>query len=111
MSGEIFESNVPSVIGLRVLLVVEDNGLEGEKDRLAWGIYQNPPNGWTPKDAERDDDEGTKLRWLATDFERKDDVGLASDLSKAVRCTSFAAGSYDFPEFKYGGGDLQVQSR
>jgi len=42
MGGEIFDSNVPANIGQRVLLVVEDNGVEGEKDRLTWGIYQQP---------------------------------------------------------------------
>ncbi len=42
MGGEIFESNVPSAIGQRVLLIVQDNGLDGEKDKLSWGIYQQP---------------------------------------------------------------------
>lgn len=106
IGGEIFESNVPSVIGLRVLLVAEDNG-EG-KDQLSWGIFQYPPSGWTPKDAERDDDDGAKLVWIATDFEREDDKGIPSNLSKVVRCESFPMSSFDFLEFKEIGGDLKV---
>ncbi len=41
MSGVIFESNVAASIGLRVLLVVEDNG-EGagveSADKVTWGL-------------------------------------------------------------------------
>lgn len=108
LGGVIFESNVPSTLGQRMLLVVEDNGVEGEKDRLAWGIFQPPPSGWVPKDAELEDDKGAELKWIATDFERKDDVGIPSDLSKMVTCKSFPVTAFEFPEFKYGGGDLQV---
>ena len=109
IGGEIFESNVPSAIGLRVLLVIEDNGLEGSRDRLSWGIYQLPATGWIPTDAERDDDKGASLTWWATDFERRDDVGIPMPPNKLVQCKSFPLESYEFPEFKYGGGDLQVQ--
>ena len=48
IGGEIFESNVPDAIGLRVLLVVEDNGVEGAKDRVSWGIFQLPTKGMDP---------------------------------------------------------------
>jgi hypothetical protein len=111
MGGEIFESNVPGVIGLRVLLVVEDNGIQGADDKLAWGIYQQPATGWIPVDAERPDDRGAFLTWIATDFERRDDVGIPMPPNKLVACRSFPLASYDFPEFKYGGGDLLVQQR
>ena len=112
IGGEIFESNVPSAIGQRVLLVIEDNGVEGEKDRLTWGIYQAPPaKPWVPTDAERDDDRGAFLTWIATDFERKDDVGIPMPPGKLVQCKTFPGASYDFPEIKYAGGDLQVQTR
>jgi hypothetical protein len=110
MGGEIYDSNVPSIIGQRVLLLVEDNGIEGSSDRLAWGIYQQPGT-WIPVDAERPDDRGAFLTWTATDFERKDDVGMAMPQSKVVMCKSFPVASYDFPDFKYAGGDLLVQSR
>jgi hypothetical protein len=111
MGGEIFDSNVPANIGQRVLLVVEDNGVEGEKDRLTWGIYQQPAKGWIPTDAERDDDKGASLTWWATDAERKDDVGFQMPQSKLVQCKTIPGSAHDFLEFKYAGGDLQVQTR
>jgi hypothetical protein len=110
MGGEIYDSNVPSAIGQRVLLVVEDNGIDGAKDRLAWGIYQQPGT-WVPVDAENPDDRGAFLTWLATDAERKDDVGISMPQNKMVMCKSFPVASYDFPDFKYAGGDLSVQAK
>ena len=110
IGGEIFDSNVPNAIGQRVLMVVQDNGIEGERDRLTWGVYQ-PPTKWVPVDAERDDDNGASLTWLATDAERRDDQGIKMPLSKLVQCKTFPGTAYDFPEIKYAGGDLQVQSK
>src|ERR1700752_658342 len=40
IGGEIYDSTVRSNIGQRVLLVIEDNGLES--DKLVWGVYQQP---------------------------------------------------------------------
>jgi hypothetical protein len=111
MEGEIFDSNVPSAIGQRILLVVEDNGVEGVRDRLTWCIYQQPATGWIPTDAERDDDKGASLTWLATDAERKDDVGIQMPQGKLVPCKGVPGAAQEFPEIKYGGGDLQVQTR
>ncbi len=110
MGGEIFDSNVPNVIGQRVLLVVEDNGIDGANDRLAWGIYTQPGT-WIPVDAEDPNDRGAFLTWLATDAERRDDVGFKMPQNKVVMCKNFPLASYDFPNFKYAGGDLQVQAR
>ena len=109
IGGEIYDSNVKSNIGQRVLLVVEDNGIE--KDNFLWGIYQMPATGWVPSDAEVEGDKGAELKWIATDFERKDDVGIPSDISKVVTCKSFPLGSYEFPEIKAAGGDLKVSQR
>jgi len=110
MGGEIFDSNVPSAIGQRVLLVVQDNGIEGETDKLTWGLYQPPPT-WTPVDAENPEDKGASLTWLATDAERRDDTGINMPLSKLVQCKFFPGAAYDFPEIKYAGGDLEVHSK
>ena len=110
IGGEIFESNVPSAIGQRVLLIVQDNGLDGEKDKLTWGIYQPPPT-WIPEDAERPGDRGAFLKWTATDAERKDDVGIPMPKNPLVQCKTFPGAAYDFFEFKYAGGDLQVQDK
>ena len=111
IGGEIFESNVPGTIGLRVLLVVEDNGTEGAKDRVSWGIFQLPAKGWTPSDAELEDDKGAGLTWWATDAERKDDIGIPMPPNKLVACKSLPLAAVEFPEIKYAGGDLQVTSR
>jgi len=112
IGGEIYESNVPSAIGQRVILVIEDNGIDGEKDKLTWGIYQAPPaKPWIPVDAEDPNDRGAFLKWTATDAERKDDVGIPMPPNPLVQCKTFPGASYDFPEIKYAGGDLQVQTR
>lgn len=110
MGGEIFESNVPYTIGMRVLLIVQDNGIDGEKDRLTWGIYQPPPQ-WIPIDAENPNDRGAFLKWTATDAERKDDVGIPMPKNPLVQCKTFPGVAYDFLDIKYAGGDLQVQDR
>jgi hypothetical protein len=111
MGGEIFDSNVPANIGQRVLLVIEDNGLEGERDRLTWGIYQQPATGWTPTDSERDDDRGASLTWIATDAERREDVGIPMPQSKLVQCRTMPGAAHDFLELRYVSGDLKVTTR
>ena len=112
MSGVISESNLAAAIGLRVLLVVEDNG-EGvnipSADKLTWGVYLPPAAGWIPKDAEREDDNGASLTWIAKDAERPDDVGVPSNQSKVIGCQSFPLSSYSFVDVKHGGGNIQVQ--
>jgi hypothetical protein len=112
MSGIISESNIAAALGLRVLLVVEDNG-EGvdipTPDKLTWGVYQNATQNWIPKDAERDDDNGATLTWIAKDAERPDDVGVPSNQSKVIGCQSFPLSSYSFVDVKHGGGNIQVQ--
>ncbi|HEX3184995.1 MAG TPA: hypothetical protein VHQ94_09355 [Pyrinomonadaceae bacterium] len=112
MSGVISESNIANALGLRVLLVVEDNG-EGVNiptpDKLTWGVYQSSNTSWTPKDAERDDDNGASLKWIAKDAEREDDPGVPSNQSKEIGCKSFPLSSYSFVDIKHGGGNVQVQ--
>ena len=111
IGGEVFDSSDPNAIGMRVLLVIEDNGIEGEKDRVSWGVYQPPATGWIPVDAEDPNDKGASLTWWATDAERKDDVGIPMPPNKLVQCKSFPLASVDFPEIKYAGGDLVVSQR
>lgn len=112
MSGVITESNLLNAIGLRVLLVVEDNG-EGVNaaavDKLTWGVYQGSATAWIPKDAERDDDNGATLSWLATDAERTDDPGIPSNSNRTVGCQSFPLAAYSLNEIRHGGGNVQVQ--
>jgi hypothetical protein len=111
MGGVISESSILSAIGLRVLLVVEDNGegVNAVNDKLTWGVYTSQATGWVPKDAEREDDNGASLSWIAKDFERPDDVGIPSNPSKIVGCESFSLGAYSFVDVAHGGGNIQVQ--
>jgi hypothetical protein len=111
MSGVISESNILAAVGLRVLLVVEDNGEGGNAvtDKLTWGIYPSQAISWTPKDAELENDNGASLSWIAKDFERLDDVGVTSNQSKTVGCQSFSLGAYSFVDITHGGGNVQVQ--
>ena len=112
MSGVIVSSNFPNSMGQRVLLTVEDNG-EGltapASDRLAWGIYGNPIGGWTPSDAEREDDQGWFSTWLAKDAERGDDVGVPNSRSTVIGCQSFSLSSYSFVNVDHGYGNIQVK--
>ena len=111
MGGVISESNILSAVGLRVLLVVEDNGegVNALNDKLTWGIYTPQGTGWIPKDGEREDDNGASLSWIAKDFERPDDVGIPSNQSKTVGCESFSLAAYSFVDVVHGGGNIQVQ--
>ena len=112
MSGVTTASTVGEYIGLRVLLVVEDNG-DGTNprtpDKLTWGIYKPPATGWVPTDAERRDDDGALLRWTATDAEREDDRGIRSHRDPVIGCQSFPLSSYSFVDIEAGNGDLQVR--
>jgi hypothetical protein len=112
MGGVIVESNIAAALGLRILLVVEDNG-EGVNspttDKLTWGVYQSGNLPWIPKDAERDDDNGASLSWTATDAERPDLPGVSSNQSKIIGCESFPLVSYSFVDVARGGGNIQVK--
>ncbi|HEX6095682.1 MAG TPA: hypothetical protein VF432_05095 [Thermoanaerobaculia bacterium] len=112
MSGEITDSNIPAYIGHRALLAVVDNG-EGVKapalDQFMWGIYGTPNLTWVPSDAELTFDPGVGLTWLATDFERNDDVGIPSHPSTTVDCQTFSTEAYSFQDLPHGGGNIQVR--
>lgn len=111
MSGVISESNILAAVGLRVLLVVEDNGegVNTANDKLTWGIYPTVATGWIPKDAEVENDNGASLSWIAKDFERPEDTGIPSNQSKTVGCESFSLAAYSFVDIVHGGGNVQVQ--
>ena len=112
MGGAVSESTLASLIGNRVLLVVEDNG-EGvnvpSPDRLTWGVYDSSKPNWIPVDAEVPGDIGATLRWIAKDAERDDDVGIPSHRDTTVTCTSFPLSSYSFVNIPHGSGNVQVK--
>src|SRR3954462_15797604 len=76
MSGTVRDSSIPYLVGLRVLLTVEDNGDNTRiPDKLTWGVYKFVKKDWVPSDAEWEKDPGVGLTWWATDAERRDDKG------------------------------------
>ncbi len=112
MSGIITQSNVGDLIARRVLLVVEDGGggvNETNRDKLTWGVYQSPNLAWVPQDAEVPGDQGALLDWLATDFERADDVGMPARRSEVIGCQTFSLSSYSLLDVRHGQGNIQVK--
>jgi hypothetical protein len=112
MSGLITSSTEPSYMGRRVVLAVEVGG-EGKNaapDRFTWGLYRNSAITWTPSDEEVPGDNGYMFSWLATDFERPDDVGVPYSRGNApVDCQSFPFGSYAFEALPHGAGNIPVK--
>jgi hypothetical protein len=111
LAGIVRDSNVGAYIGRRVLLTVEDGG-EGKNaapDRYTWGQYRSTAATWVASDAELKFDPGVGLSWLATDFERPDDVGIPSSRPAEVDCRSFPLSSYALEDLPQGTGNIQVK--
>jgi hypothetical protein len=110
MSGTVRSSTIPYLLGLRILLTVEDNGDNTRiPDKLTWGVYKFVKRDWVPSDAEWKDDPGVGLTWWATDLERRDDVGYQMPLTDAPADTkSFPVSAYDFVVMASGSGDIRV---
>jgi len=111
LSGLIRESSVGTYVGRRMLLTVEDGG-EGknaEPDRYTWGQYRSKAATWIASDAELEFDPGVGLIWLATDFERTDDVGIPSNPPAEIDCQSFPLSSYALEDLPQGSGNIQVK--
>jgi len=111
LSGQVKESSVSSYVGRQMLLTVEDGG-EGNNaapDRYTWGQYRSTAATWTASDAELVFDPGVGLSWIASDFERTDDVGVPSNQSTAIDCKSFSLSSYALEDLPQGSGNVQVK--
>lgn len=110
MSATIRDSNIPDLIGERVLLTVEDNGDNTKVlDQLTWGGYRFVRRTWTPSDAELKEDPGVGLSWLATDAERKDDVGVVYPRpEEPVGTKTFPVNTYSFVGMGRASGDIVV---
>jgi hypothetical protein len=108
MSGIVRDSSVPHLIGLRVLLTVEDNG-DGTRDLLTWGVYKEIVRNWIPSDAEWKEDPGVGLTWWATDAERRDDVGYKMPRDESITTQTFPLASYAFADIAKGAGDIVVR--
>jgi hypothetical protein len=111
MSGTVRDASIRDLIGLRVLLTVEDNGDNTKiPDKLTWGLYKTVDRAWTPSDAEQKEDAGVGLRWYATDYERKDDVGYwMPKKDEAAGTQTFPTASYAYLVLDRWAGDIKVQ--
>jgi len=111
MSGTVRDSSIPYLVGLRVLLTVEDNGDNTRiPDKLTWGVYKFVKKDWVPSDAEWEKDPGVGLTWWATDAERRDDKGYQMPRPDEPAGTqSFLVATYAFVETSDGVGDIRVQ--
>jgi hypothetical protein len=110
MSGTVREASITSLVGLRVLLTVEDNGADGrEPDRLTWGVYRPVKRDWTPSDAELERDPGVGATWRATDAERRDDPGIPMPPDESIGTQTFPFAAYAFVDTEDGAGDIVVQ--
>jgi hypothetical protein len=111
MTGTVRDSSIPYLVGLRVLLTVEDNGDNTRvPDKLTWGVYKFIKKDWVPSDAEWEKDPGVGLTWWATDLERRDDKGFKMPLADVPADTqSFPVAAYGFVDASDGVGDIKVQ--
>jgi hypothetical protein len=111
MSGTVRDSSIPYLVGLRVLLTVEDNGDNTRvPDKLTWGVYKFIRKDWVPSDAEWKDDPGVGLTWWATDAERRDDKGYQMPRPDVPADTqSFPVAGYSFVDVSDGVGDITVR--
>ncbi len=112
ISGVVKDSSHRSYIGKWLQLVIEDNDGVEVPDRFVWSFCEPEPGGWIPSDAELKDDQGAFMSWWATDFERKDDIGIPSPnlipgLLKA--CKAHSLQSFDFAEFLKGEGAITIK--
>jgi hypothetical protein len=111
MSGTVRDSSIRSLIGLRVLLTVEDNGTDMKNpDKVSWGLYEPTAGRWATADAERKEDPGVGLRWVAADAERKDDEGVTMPGNYSIDSKTFPLSSYSFVNAQRWAGDIQVRS-
>ena len=111
MSGTVRDSSITYLVGLRVLLTVEDNGDNTRvPDKLTWGVYKFIRKDWKPSDAEWKDDPGVGLTWWATDLERKDDRGYQMPRPDVpADTTSFPVAGYSFVDVADAVGDITVK--
>lgn len=111
MSGTVRDSSISYLIGLQVLLTVEDNGDNTRiPDRLTWGVYKFVKRDWTPSDAEWDKDPGVGLKWWATDAEYRGDKGYQMPRPEGpVDTQTFPVLAYSFVDTADGVGDIRVQ--
>jgi len=109
VSATIRDSSVLELIGQRVLLTVQDNGQDPRRpDRVTWGVYKPIDRNWIPSDAEWKEDPGVGLRWWATDFEQKGDVGYQMPRDESFGAQTYPLSSYIYADIDNVAGDIRV---
>jgi len=109
VSGTITTSSNQAFIGQRVLLTVIDNGTDPRRpDAMTWGIYRPINRTWVPSDAERKEDPGVGLRWWATDFEQRGDVGYQMPRDESIGANTYPLSSYVYAGVDNAAGDIRV---
>ncbi|MBV9929019.1 MAG: hypothetical protein JOZ96_28660 [Acidobacteria bacterium] len=109
MSGTVTSSSVLEFVGQRVVFTVEDNGDNTRiPDKLTWGVYRQIKRDWVPSDAEWKEDPGVGLRWWATDYEVKGDVGYQMPRDETLHGQTFPATVYNFVDAVNTAGDIRV---
>ena len=109
LSAVIRDASDTSLLGQRVVFTFVDNGDNTRvPDMLTWGIYRPIQRDWVPSDAERKEDPGVGLRWWATDYEQRGDVGYEMPRDETLRGQTFPAATYDFVDADNTPGDIRV---
>lgn len=109
LSAVIRDASDTSLLGQRVVFTFVDNGDNTRvPDMLTWGVYKPVQRDWVPSDAERKEDPGVGLRWWATDFEQRGDVGYEMPRDETLRGQTFPAATYDFVDADNTAGDIRV---
>lgn len=112
IGGIVRESSIPRYLGRWVQLVIEDNDGREVSDKFGWSFCAQEQGGWIPSDAEVPDDRGAFMSWWATDFERKDDIGIPSPNlipGNLKGCKTYPLQGYDFAEFLKGDGTITIK--
>lgn len=112
INGVVRDSSYAGYVGKWVQLVIEDNDGIEVPDKFVWSFCQPDPGGWIPSDYEVPGDRGAFMSWWATDFERKDDVGIPSpDIipGDLKNCRVLPLASYEFASILKGDGTIQIK--
>lgn len=109
LSGTVTSSSVIDFVGQRVLFTFVDNGDNTKTpDGLTWGVYKPIRRDWVPSDAEWKEDPGVGLRWWATDYEQRGDVGYQMPRDESIVAQSNPVDAYDFVDAANTAGDIRV---
>jgi hypothetical protein len=109
LSGTVTSSSVLDFVGQRVLFTVVDNGDNTKvPDALTWGVYKPIKRDWVPSDAEWKEDPGVGLRWWATDYEQRGDVGYQMPRDESIVAQTNPVDAYDFVDAANMSGDIRV---